>query len=119
MPENTFTQRSTHETALWQFRLRRSVRLYLALDDSSMNPQAVEARLRLVERQLVRHLLHGQPPTLVATAQAQHYVQLAQETLLASEADVQTILAEWSAEQAVNPLRWAVQQAGGWLPEVK
>jgi hypothetical protein len=118
MPESTFAQPSAHETALWQFRLRRSVRLYLALDDPSMNPNAVEARLRLVERQLMRHLLHGQPPTLMATAKAQHYVQRAQEALLANEADVRAILAEWSAEQAVDPLRWAVQQAGGWLPDV-
>ena len=84
-----------------------------------MEPAAVEARLRLVERQLVRHLLRGQSPTLVATARAYHQVLLAQEALLTSETEFAAIVHEWSAERAVDALRWTTQQAGGWLPTLE
>lgn len=95
------------------------MRLHLALDDPAMEPAAVEARLRLVERQLVRHLLRAQPPTLIATAKAYHEVMLAQEALLTSATELTAIMQEWSAERAVDPLRWTAQHAGGWLPTIE
>ena len=109
---------SSPADAIWQHRLRRSVRLHLALHDPNLDTVAVEARLRLVERHLVRHLLRGQPLTLIATAKANRAVQLAQEALLKSELEIAAILEEWPAQRAIEPLRWAVQYAGGWLPAV-
>jgi len=104
--------------ALWQRRLRRSVRLYLALQEPDVDAIMAEARLRLVERHLMWHLLHGQPATLGTYIGAQRQVQLAQEALLLSVVEVAAIRQEWSAEQAIAPVPWVAPLAGGWLPTV-
>ena len=95
---------------LWKFRLRRSVRLLLALGEPEVSQQS-EARLRLVERQLLMHLLRarpGQPPLVSSLPQARAIVELAQTALLSSEAMVLAILAEFTANQAINPVKDAV-----------
>jgi hypothetical protein len=96
--------------ALWQARLRRSVRLSLALSEPDVDTLQVEDRLRLVERYLLHHLLPGGPLTLSNAARAQFLVRHAQFALLASPADVAAILQEWPLLKALDPLRW---QAGG------
>lgn len=97
--------------ALWQFRLRRSVRLLLALGEPGAQALEVESRLRLVEHQLHLHLLRprqGQLPLASSVPRAWAIIELAQSTLLGSEAMVAAILAEFSTLQAVNPLRDAL-----------
>lgn len=99
--------------------LRRSVRLYLALNDPDVDALMAEARLRLVERHLIGHLLHGQPPTGLALANAQQQLRQAQVALFSSKTELAAIMQEWSAQQAVEPLRWPVQRTGSWLHAVE
>jgi hypothetical protein len=87
------------------------VRLYLALNEAGVEPLEAEARLHLVERQLVLHLLQGGPPTPSAVSKAHFLVQHAQTALLTSSAEVSAILHEWYLLRALQPLRWAAQQA--------
>jgi hypothetical protein len=92
--------------ALWQSRLRRSARLFLALGEPGVKPLEIEARLRLVERQLVRHLLRaapGQRPIAVSVAGARTIIEAAQAALLESETEIEQLLQELSAHQAINP----------------
>jgi hypothetical protein len=97
----------SQEDALWQSRLRRSVRLHLVLSEPLVDELVAEARLRLVERQLLLHLLHGEQPTPLATSKAHFIVQQAQMALLTCSLEVRAIRAEWPAGRALNPLRWA------------
>jgi hypothetical protein len=92
---------------LWQSRLRRSVRLHLALSEPLVDTLEAEARLRLVERQLLLHLLCGERPTPLATSKAHFMVQRAQTTLLTCSQEVAAIRAEWPVARALNPLRWS------------
>lgn len=94
-------------SVLWQNLLRRSVRLYVALGEPDSNTLEVEARLRLIEFQLMRHLLQGDAPSPVATAQAQAIIESAQTKFLSSEAELAELLGELSAQQAATPLLWA------------
>lgn len=97
--------------ALWKFRLRRSVRLLLALGEPGARALEVESRLRLVEHQLQLQLLRprpGQLPLVSSVPRARAIIELAQSTLLSSEAMVTAILAEFSTLKAVNPLRDAL-----------
>ena len=98
---------------LWQSRLRRSVRLHLALSEPHVDKLEAEARLRLVERQLLLHLLRGERPTPLATSKAHFRVQQVQTALLTCSQEVAAIRAEWPVARALNPLRWAaLGQAG-------
>ena len=90
-------------SARWNRWLRRSVRLYLALEEPSVNVRLIEDQLILTEWQLMRHLVDGELPTPSLTKQAQSIVQMAQANLLSSEVEVQTLRSEMSAEQAVHP----------------
>lgn len=90
-------------SARWNRWLRRSVRLYLALEEPSVNVRLIEDQLILTEWQLMRHLVDGELPTPSLTKQAQSIVQMAQANLLSSEVEVQTLRREMSAEQAVHP----------------
>lgn len=104
---------SSQQDTLWQSRLRRSVRLHLALSEPHVDTLEAEARLRLVERQLLLHLLHGERPTPLATSKAHFMVQRAQTDLLTCSQQVAAIRAEWPVARALNPLRWAaLGQAG-------
>lgn len=94
--------------ALWQFRLRRSVRLRLVLQEPWARDRSVDVRLRLVERQLLLHLLRprpGQQPLAMTPARAQLIIERAQHAMLNSEAMVAAILAEFSLQRAVQPVR--------------
>ena len=105
-PHPLNTARAT--SALWKFRLRRSVRLLLALGEPWAQALEVEARLRLVERQLLQHLLQPQAGQLAlepSPPEAHAIVELAQSTLLGSEAMVRAILTEFSVLRAVHPVR--------------
>ena len=91
--------------ALWQSRLRRSARLYLAMNEPTVQPLEVEARLRLVERQLLQHLLRAEPgtqPLASSMQEAQAIVEAAQTALLKSKAEIAALLSEFSAAQAIN-----------------
>jgi len=103
------TKPGCQQDALWQSRLRRSVRLHLALSEPLVDALEAEARLRLVERQLLLHLLRGERPTPLATSKAHFVVQQAQTTLLTCSLEVRAIRAEWPVGRALNPLRWAAQ----------
>lgn len=92
---------------LWQSRLRRSVRLHLALSEPLVDVLVAEARLHLVERQLRLHLLRGARPTPLATSKAHFMVQQAQTALLTCSREVRAIRIEWPVGRALNPLRWA------------
>jgi len=94
---------------LWQSRLRRSVRLHLALSEPHVDKLEAEARLRLVERQLRLHLLHRERPTPLATSKAHFKVQRAQTALLTCSQEVAAIRAEWPVARALNPLWWAAR----------
>jgi hypothetical protein len=98
---------SSQHDMLWQSRLRRSVRLQLALSEPHVDILEAEARLRLVERQLLLHLLRGERPTPLATSKAHFMVQQAQTVLLTDLREVAAIRAEWPSSRALNPLRWA------------
>lgn len=100
---------ASQQDILWQSRLRRSVRLHLALSEPHVDALEAEARLHLVERQLLRHLLHGERPTPLATSKAHFLVQYAQTALLTNQHEVAAIQAEWPAGRALNPLRWAAR----------
>ena len=103
----------SQQDTLWQSRLRRSVRLHLALSEPHIDTLEAEARLRLVERQLLLHLLRGQQPTPLATSKAHFRVQQAQTALLTCSREVVAIRAEWPAGRALNPLRWAARGQAG------
>lgn len=92
--------------ATWHCRLRRSARLYLAMSDPAAPPLEVEARLRLVERHLLRHLLRaapGQCPLAASLPEARAIVEAAQAALLTSAAAVGALLRELSVAQAISP----------------
>jgi len=94
--------------ALWKFRLRRSVRLLLALSENGVQQQQVEARLRLVERHLLKYLLlakPGKPPLVTSFPRARAIVETAQVVLLGSEAMVEALLLEFTSRQAINPVK--------------
>ena len=93
-------------SALWQNLLRRSVRLHLALREPEADALEVEAHLQLVEFQLMRHLVLGEP-TPEATAQAQAVLTTAQAMLLSSTKETTRLVRELSAKQAATPLLWA------------
>jgi hypothetical protein len=97
---------NSQQDILWQSRLRRSVRLQLALSEPHVDALEAEARLQLVERQLLLHLLHGARPTPLATSKAHFMVQQAQTALLTDLREVAAIRAEWPIGRALNPLRW-------------
>lgn len=90
-------------SARWMRWLRRSVRLYLALDEPSVDRRLVKDQLVLVEWQLVRHLVDGDVPTTAVTTQARDIVDMAQADLLGSESEVKALRREMSATQAVCP----------------
>ncbi|GAB3573170.1 hypothetical protein [Hymenobacter daeguensis] len=90
-------------SAHWMRWLRRSVRLYLALDEPLVDKQLVQDQLVLVEWQLVRHLVDGDMPTMAVTTQARDIVDMAQANLLGSETEVSTLRREMSATQAMSP----------------
>jgi hypothetical protein len=103
----------SQQDMLWQSRLRRSVRLHLALSEPHVDALEAEARLRLVERQLLLHLLHGERPTPLATSKAHFIVQQAQTALLTNLREVAAIRAEWPSSRALNPLRWTALRPAG------
>ena len=86
----------------WQSQVRRSVRLYLAFGDQSVDAQELETHLQRTEEELLQYLLAGEPPTPDARKQAQTVLDMAQNALLGSEAEVQALLREFSAEQAIE-----------------
>ena len=90
-------------SARWNRWLRRSVRLYLALDEPSVDTRLVEDQLLLTEWQLMRHIVNGELPTHLLTDQAQSIMQMAQAELLSSEIEVRKLRHEMSAKQAVYP----------------
>ena len=90
-------------SARWMRWLRRSVRLYLALDEPLTNKRLVKDQLVLVEWQLVRHLVDGDVPTTDVTTQARDIVDMAQADLLGTETEVKALRREMSADQAVSP----------------
>ncbi|MBO2011574.1 hypothetical protein [Hymenobacter negativus] len=90
-------------SARWRRWLRRSVRLYLAMDEPLVDKQRVKDQLVLVEWQLVRHLVDGDVPTMAVTTQARDIVDMAQANLLGSETEVRALRREMSARQAVSP----------------
>ena len=78
----------------WQGQLRESVRLYLALGAHPGLEQELEIMLQRTEQELLEYLLAGQSPTPAARQQAQTFLDMAQNELLASEAEVQLLLSE-------------------------
>lgn len=90
-------------SARWMRWLRRSVRLYLALDEPAVDKRMVKDQLVLVEWQLVRHLVDGDEPTPAITTQARDIVDMAQADLLGTESEVKALRREMSATQAVSP----------------
>lgn len=95
------------ESVLWQNLLRRSVRLYVALDEPGSNTLEVDAHLRLIEFQLMRRLLQGDASSPAATAQALAIIESAQVKFLSSQTELSELLGELSAQQAATPLLWA------------
>lgn len=81
-------------TLSWQQQLRQSVRLYLALGATPQMEVELESILQKTEEELLSFLLEGEPPTAAARQQAQTLLDMAQNELLASEADVQLLLRE-------------------------
>lgn len=105
MPTSRLLARALIAGSLWQSRLRRSARLYLAMNDPSVQPLQVEARLRLVERKLLHQLLRaksGARPLASTLQGARAIMEAAQTALLKSETEVAALLAELSAAEAVN-----------------
>jgi hypothetical protein len=86
-------------TSCWQYQLRQSVRLYLALGSQPTNPNELEALLQSTEQELVEYLLQGERPSAESVAQARHLVDLAQHRLLNSEADIAQLLSEVLADE--------------------
>lgn len=78
----------------WQQQLRQSVRLYLALGADPLVESELENILQKTEGELLDFLLEGEPATDAARRQAQTFLDMAQNELLASEADVQQLLRE-------------------------
>ncbi|MDJ0367665.1 hypothetical protein QMK33_21170 [Hymenobacter sp. H14-R3] len=78
----------------WQQQLRHSVRLYLALGANPLVELELDSVLQKTEEELVSFLLEGEPPTDAARRQAQTFLDMAQNELLASETDVQQLLRE-------------------------
>ncbi len=78
----------------WQRWLRRSVRLYLALEEPAYNPLEVEASLQLVEWQLRWHLLGEEPASAEAQAQVLALIESAQAELLHERFEVADLLRE-------------------------
>ena len=69
---------------------------------------SVDVRLRLVERQLLLHLLRPRPsqqPLAMTPTRAKLIIEQAQHALLSSEAMVAAILAEFSLQRAMQPVR--------------
>jgi hypothetical protein len=95
----------------WNRWLRRSVRLYLALDEPQVNKRLIEDELLLIQWKLVRHIVDGDAPTRLLTQQAQDIVEMAQAGLLGSEVEVRDLRREMSAEQAVHPWHKSSQMA--------
>jgi hypothetical protein len=93
--------------AHWHRWLLRSIRLYLALDEPLVDAQQVQDALRLVEWQLVRHLVSEPVPTPTATEQAREIVAMAQANFLSCDCDVVLLCEQMSAEQALHPWRRA------------
>lgn len=81
-------------TLSWQQQLRQSVRLYLALGANPLVEVELESILQKTEEELLSFLLEGEPSTAAARQQAQTFLDMAQNELLASEADVQQLLRE-------------------------
>lgn len=78
----------------WQRLLRRSVRLYLALEEPAYNPLEVEASLQLVEWQLRWHLLGEEPASAEAQAQVLGFIESAQAELLHERFEIADLLRE-------------------------
>ncbi len=85
----------------WQSQLRRSVSLYLALGSQPINTHELETLLQRTEEELVQYLLQGERPTATAIKHAQLALDVAQNNLLQSEADVQQLLQTLSTDQAL------------------
>ncbi|QKG59274.1 hypothetical protein GKZ68_21585 (plasmid) [Hymenobacter sp. BRD128] len=79
-------------SAPWQSLLRQSVRLYLLWREPSRVSTSTEAALRLVESQLVQHLVQGRPASQVALDEANALLEAAQAELLGSEQEVAALL---------------------------
>jgi hypothetical protein len=107
MTKHYATMPGNQTDGLWQSRLRRSVRLHLALGEPLVDTLEAEARLHLVERQLRLHLLRGEWSTPLAKSKVHFMVQQAQTTLLTCLQEVAAIRDEWPVARALNPLRWA------------
>jgi hypothetical protein len=103
MYPSSFALFARASNARWMRWLRRSVRLYLALDEPSVDKRLVKDQLVLVEWQLMRHLVDGDVPTMAVTAQARDIVDMAQADLLGLESEVRALRQEMSATQAVSP----------------
>ncbi len=78
----------------WQDQLRKSVRLYLALGANPGMELELENLLQRTEQEMLEYLLAGEPPTPAAREQAQTFLDMAQNELLASETEVQLLLSE-------------------------
>ncbi|HEX8505845.1 MAG TPA: hypothetical protein VF630_10785 [Hymenobacter sp.] len=92
--------RLDRDCQLWHRWLRRSVRLYLVLREPHVPAQRIEALLRAVERNLLWHLLQQEPG--MALGQAWAVLEKAQGDFMSDPARVHALLAEMSADQAVN-----------------
>lgn len=89
---------------LWQRWLRYSVRLYLALGEPGVNVHRAETHLRLAERKLLNDLCQHKHSAPTEPAQARAILEHEQAKLLSCDADVEILLAELSAEEAVQHL---------------
>ncbi|TDN39383.1 hypothetical protein E4631_14960 [Hymenobacter sp. UV11] len=118
-------------SAFWQKCLRRSVRLYLALNDPRLDGLAVEADLRLIEREMHWYLQQRLPATTDALEESQAIVEAAQSALLRNECDVAALLAEVPVAQYASaapapepqatgcyyaPIHWWPGQTGWFMP---
>jgi hypothetical protein len=98
---------------LWRSWLRRSVRLYLCLDEPGVSQHLVRNALKVLEWQLMNHLLAQQPGSPAATEQARSILSAAQAELLGSAPDVAQLQREMSAQQAICPWPFAALAAQG------
>lgn len=113
MERDHLTQFARAGSTFWQKCLRRSVRLYLALNDPRLDGLAVEADLRLIEREMYWYLQQRLPTTTDALQESQAIVEAAQSALLRNECDVAALLAEVPLAQYASAAPAAEPQATG------
>jgi hypothetical protein len=88
----TLAYQARANTPFWQRGLRRSIRLYLALEEPGYNEAEVEAGLGLIEQELIWYLLGDAHASEQARAQAQGVLESAQIELLSDRNTVRDLL---------------------------